>query len=313
MDESILHITTTDLLTAATATTSSFPSRFSYAKLTQLQVNGARERAQRQLEKAAWERQWQTVQEQWKRAVEEVLHPQSQQEQLQATSSSSKRTTSRHAVQNALGSVEVSPLLLDRLAALLEREYQARVLDHALQHLETTERRDMVNWMYQQLQSAEDAKLQAQRDQQRHLQRMELEQQTVRLEYLQQRQHMLQTKLQLLWQRHEFQMERLRERETKEQMVVKRPVVVVSRRMGNAANGTTSNSGGTSMPSSSTKWLEEMLDENYFPSSAVASSSSSSSSSSTKSKVSFQDNDDNHDDQGDGATPSTDWVVCGYK
>ena len=51
-------------------TVPSRPSRFSYSKLTQLQVNGARDRSQRLVEKAQHEQRLQQAKDQWQQAVD---------------------------------------------------------------------------------------------------------------------------------------------------------------------------------------------------------------------------------------------------
>ncbi|KAG7348539.1 hypothetical protein IV203_017244 [Nitzschia inconspicua] len=145
---------------------SSFP-RFSYSELTQLQVNGARDRSQRQMEKTEWEHKLSRAKERWHRAVESVRRKQqcsivsgavynSEEAEQQQKREEEEFMVYQRAVEHALleqvdgdgpkQCLRVSPFLLTRLAVVLRKEYHAHLLEKNLDGLHQ-EQKDFVNWV----------------------------------------------------------------------------------------------------------------------------------------------------------------------
>ncbi|KAG7369244.1 hypothetical protein IV203_031987 [Nitzschia inconspicua] len=146
---------------------SSFP-RFSYSELTQLQVNGARDRSRRQMEKMEWEHKLSQAKIRWHRAVESVRRKQqcsivsgvySSEEaaELQRKREEEELMVYQRAVEHALleqggdgdgpkQCLRVSPFLLTRLAVVLRKEYHAHLLEKNLDGLHQ-EQKDFVNWV----------------------------------------------------------------------------------------------------------------------------------------------------------------------
>jgi hypothetical protein len=174
----------------------------------------------------------------------------------------------------------LSSFMLARLAVVLRKEYHADRLETYLETVEE-EQKTLVNWICQGVKTAEDERVCAERNGSRRIQLAWLEMEKDRLARMEQCQAILQLQRQIIVQTMQLRMEKIREQEMKEQMVVKRPVVP----------STITASGKDGIKINSSRWLEETLDENYFPTAA--------SSSTTSTHISTD-------------TSTTDWVVCRY-
>ena len=149
---------------------SSKTSRFSYSKLTQLQVNGARDRSQRLVEKAQYEQRLQAELDKWHQAVESIRRQKAKNavagiaagndnEEEQQRKEEQEMKVYQEAVKEALEKDEtiqpVSPFIIARLAVVLRKEYQARRLDRFVDRLHE-EQKTMVRWVCQGMQEGEE-------------------------------------------------------------------------------------------------------------------------------------------------------------
>lgn len=307
-----------------------------YSELTQLQVNGARDRSRRSMEKSDWERKLSKAQERWQQAVDVVRrkhHQQRHHQQQQPYSRSlleerkeeAELRMFHEAVEEALNNVVpegeerkqatlcLSPFLRTRLAVVLRKEYHVSVLDKALDNL-YQEQKSLVNWVCHVVQTSEDEKKESDTHHKRLLQQIKLEMETNRLEYILQCQRQLELQRQEILRVLHLKMEKIREEESREQIVIVRPSIPtkIDNNNNNDKNNnqmmSTIKSGlPTGSISSSSKWLEEMINEDYFVSIPSSSSSSTSSSFTTIIVSPASGGDNNNNNNG-----TSDWVMCGF-
>jgi hypothetical protein len=306
-----------DLATFPSPSSSKVLPRFSYTTFTQLQVNGARDRAQRQLEKLEWERRLQEAKGKLQHAMLTVQDQRIYHDELlnnETHQNHAETIVYRKAVQNALCrssnidneaenkissyigfqrdareqqyNRDISPILLHRLAVLLQHEYRAAQLSKTLEDRQNDQRK-LIRWLELELKSAENEKKRiVEHEGKVKIREVECQMQISRLQYIENCHRILEEKRQVLLKLHRLKMEHIREWEIKKHMVIKRP--------GTARSYGTTHSGSSSLIASS-KWLSDMLDENYFLSPSMSSSS------------------DNANLPNGVDDASSEWVVCGHQ
>ena len=122
---------------------------FSYSKLTELQVQGARERSSRQIEISQRTRQLEQVQQKWLAQLKGGDISQEVYCEVIIDAFSQDR--------------EISPFMVARLANLCRREHQAVEFEKGVDkaHLE---HRDAVQWMYEEMDKAGKDKIEMVQD-----------------------------------------------------------------------------------------------------------------------------------------------------
>jgi hypothetical protein len=168
--------------------------------------------------------------------------------------------------------------------------------------------RAITNYACQQLQSTEDSRLEMEKDATKCLRLIEIQMQQIKLDYVESCQHLLKQRKQYLQKVYERKMEKIHELEIKEHMVVIRPTC------------TTIMSDNNSDGVTSSKWLEEMLDENYFPSSSPPAAPVPNTTVAAAAAATDASNDGNdhfqqppqHHHRPSNSNSISDWVVCGY-
>jgi hypothetical protein len=192
---------------------------------------------------------------------------------------------------------------LTRLAVVLRKEYHSRILEKALEGL-YQEQNSLVNWVCQVVQIATDEKKDALAKHQHMRQQTNLQQETDRLEYLLRCQHLLQMQRQEILQLLNLKMEMIRQEDLRGLVVVQRPSASHKSRSSNAC---ISENDIAALPSpASSKWLDEILVENYFPSQGSASPATTATS--TAPSLSPVDGDGSNSNNNN----ASDWVLCGY-
>jgi hypothetical protein len=124
---------------------------FSYLKLTALQVQGARERSNRQVEASQLSTRLAVAEKKWKSRVERAPP---QQEDVEIFS---------NAIREAFEDRDISLFMVARLAELCRQEYQSIQTEEGLRRL-NNDYRVSINWMYQEIEKVEKEKVDIEED-----------------------------------------------------------------------------------------------------------------------------------------------------
>ncbi|KAL3939625.1 MAG: hypothetical protein SGARI_001301, partial [Bacillariaceae sp.] len=263
-------------------------------------VNGARDLSQRLAEKAEYERRLQEVKEKWHRAVMSIRRPkksqatgggnEEQEAEKRAAEQDKEMFMYQEAVKEALEKDDkiqnVSPFIIARLAVVLRKEYQAHRLEKFVDRLHD-EQKSFVNWVCEGVQATEGAKEKTSEEGKRQILKTKLELEQNSMDHTKQCRSILQQRRQAILQRLD-QMQQpslIMESDAIDPVAVQElqtPTPSFDEKGDIAAD----------TKSTSSEWLEEIINEDYFPASPSAEERSRRSS--------------------DADATASDWVICGY-
>lgn len=118
---------------------------FSFSKLTELQVQGARERSSRQIEGSHLANRLEHVDKKWRKI-------------LYGKEAQKNQAIFRQAIFDVFSPErEISPFMVARLAEICRREYLVAEAEKGLQQLHDDHRSD-INWLYQEIENSNKEK-----------------------------------------------------------------------------------------------------------------------------------------------------------
>jgi hypothetical protein len=174
----------------------------------------------------------------------------------------------------------VSPFIIARLAVVLRKEYQAHLLEKNVDRLHE-EQKDVVNWVCEGIQSAEKGEKMASDEGIHRIVKAKLDLENDSLEYTRQCQSFLQQRRQEILRK----LQKLQD----PSLVLECDALEPDHNHFASAHDLEKEEEVTL--SSSSEWLEDIIDENYFPAASLSEETSA---------------------KGDQDCTASDWVICGY-
>lgn len=240
-----------------------------YSKLTQLQVKGATDRSQRQLELAELANRLEMLETRWKESIRTTSTSTSS---TTGTGTTTAKNNQRdedelqrhfdaiHLAYEEDPHKEASPFMVSRLAKLSSAEYKSIQTEKALRRLHN-DQRSVINWLHEEIEKGEQDKVLVDKDIKCRVQVMKKELVIVKKKYVENLQAILALKRQELVNSRSRLLQRLDDLKRQELLKANDPVYIKR-----YFTMTSTNHNNTTDNNDVTDWID--LDDDYFPTTA---------------------------------------------